>query len=227
MSPFTYYVVSILLYLFAVYVQVRLYRTVRRYSKIPSSLRLQANEFVTIVSKKLQLHLKVEETGGYLADHYDSKRNIIRLSKGVFSSDSIAAIGIAAHELGHAIQKKEGYLFLVLRNLVARLVPFGTQLGYLLIIFGLVFNIFSLAKLGLFLFTGLLIFTIVTLPVEFDASKKALKLLETEFQLPSDEVDAIRRVLNAAALTYVAAFVSALFEFLYYASLVLRASEQR
>jgi uncharacterized protein len=157
----------------------------------------------------------VEQTPGQLTDHYDPRAGVLRLSEGVYGSRSIAALGIAAHESGHAIQHAENYSALVLRTAIAPAAATGSQLGIWLFMIGFFISAFShgsfgwLIDVGLILFSVAVVFTLVTLPVEFNASKRAIAILEKGGYLQSDEIPDARKVLDAAALTYVAAAATA------------------
>lgn len=156
----------------------------------------------------------VTETKGVLSDHYDPNRKVIRLSKDIFHGTSIAAASVAAHECGHAIQHKEGYVFIKLRGLMVPFVNFASKFGYIAILFGLLFSWMDLAWAGVGLLLLILLFQLVTLPTEFDASRRALEILEKEKVLTSREVDGSRDMLKAAALTYVAGLATTLLEIL-------------
>ena len=156
----------------------------------------------------------IVETKGVLSDHYDPKRKIVRLSSSVYHDDSIASIAVAAHECGHAIQDKDGYLFMKLRSLIFPLVSFGTKIAYVVLIIGLIANLLKVIWLGIILVGLGLLFQIVTLPVEFDASNRALKELESTIGIDSSDYNGTKTMLTAAALTYVAGVLSSALEVL-------------
>ena len=156
----------------------------------------------------------IEQTGGHLTDHYDPRSNVLRLSSGVCHSGSIAALGIAAHEAGHAIQQAENYPFLKLRTWVAPVVNIGSSLSWPIFFLGLLFSWQPLMMLGILLFAAVVLFTLITLPVEFDASRRALRMLSEGGYLTQQELGGAKQVLSAAALTYVASFVSAALQLL-------------
>ena len=214
-----YYLGLFVIFLFSIYAQVKVWGAIKRYSKVPNSLGLSGKEFVEKAAKKLGIPLKVTLARGWLGDYFDPRTNTIALSKSVYYEKSVAALGVAAHELGHAIQKKEGYFWMWIRSALVPIVPIGTYLGYFLIILGLAINALGLAELGLLLFGLMVVFTGVTLPVEFDASRRAYRLLK-EWGMPAEELQGVKSVLTAAALTYVAAFASALWSFLRMALIV-------
>jgi hypothetical protein len=151
---------------------------------------------------------------GKLSDHYDPRRRVLRLSNDVYSSNSLASVGVAAHECGHAIQHQEGYAPLVMRNVIAPVASFGSQAAWVLVIAGFIFNALALINLGIIFFTAAVVFQIITLPVEFNASSRAIALLESNNLVPSNEIGSTRKVLSAAALTYVAATLMALLQLL-------------
>ena len=152
------------------------------------------------------------ETSGYLSDHFDPGQNVIRLSSSVFHGTSISSAAIAAHEVGHAIQHKEGYTMIKLRKYIFPVVNLSSKFGYLAIMLGLILGFMQLFYLGIVMLFAILLFQLVTLPVEFDASKRALVNLEKYSLLSSSEKDDASKVLKAAALTYVAGLATTLIE---------------
>lgn len=159
-------------------------------------------------------NVRIEETKTVLGDHYDPKNKVVRLSSHVYHSPSIAAASVAAHECGHAIQDKEGYLFLRIRHSLIPLVNFSSYAGYLAILIGCLFSALDLILIGIILEIVILVFQIITLPVEFNASKRALQQLERENLLDKDEIPDSRKMLSAAAMTYVASVTAAILEIL-------------
>ena len=163
--------------------------------------------------------VSVERVSGNLTDHYDPSRKVLRLSDNVYSSSSIAAIGVAAHETGHAIQHARNYAPLSLRSLMVPLANIGSSLAMPLILLGILFSFSSrmgdsLITLGIILFGLSVVFTVITLPVEFNASKRAVACLDESRILYSDEIDGVKKVLGAAAMTYVASTAVALANFI-------------
>ncbi|MCD6252909.1 MAG: zinc metallopeptidase [Thermotogae bacterium] len=158
--------------------------------------------------------VKIETISGQLTDHYDPKSKVIRLSSATYGSSSIAALGVVSHEVGHAIQHAEKYAPLVIRNIVASAAGFGSSLAWILFIIGLLFVSPVLMKIGIVLFSIAVFFTLITLPVEFNASSRALQLLRQRIAMPEEELDGVRKVLNAAALTYVASAAMAALQLL-------------
>lgn len=157
-------------------------------------------------------NVPIERVGGRLSDHYDPRKRVLRLSQDVFNGSSLASVGVAAHECGHAIQHSEGYAPLIVRNTIAPVASFGSQASWLFIIGGFIFSWGALIDIGILLFSAAVIFQIITLPVEFNASSRAVALLEGNGLVPSNEIKPTREVLKAAALTYVAAAFTAVMQ---------------
>ena len=150
-------------------------------------------------------HIKIERVSGELTDHFDPRANVIRLSDSTYNDSSVAAVGVAAHEAGHAVQHATGYAPIKIRNSIVPIVNIGSQLAMPLFLIGLLINFLDLAYLGVFLFSFALIFQVVTLPVELNASSRAIKILDSSMLLYDDEIKPAKKVLRAAAMTYVAA----------------------
>ena len=155
-------------------------------------------------------NVRIERVSGELTDHYDPRANVIRLSDSVYDSDSVAAVGVAAHEAGHAVQYAEGYAPIKLRNAIIPVTQFGSSLSTPLVVLGIIFSWDFLITAGILLFCAVVLFQAVTLPVEFNASGRALRILRDGNFMEDDELKGAKSVLTAAALTYVAALVSAL-----------------
>ena len=167
----------------------------------------------------------VERVNGFLSDHYDPRGKVLRLSSDVYDGPTIAAVGVAAHESGHAIQDRDSYAALRLRSALVPTVQFGSWLGPIIFMVGLFMSSTfgnSIAWIGLLIFGLTALFAVVTLPVEFNATKRAKQLLVSEGILAPQEMQGVNRVLDAAALTYVAAALQAIMQVLYYASILLR-----
>jgi Zn-dependent membrane protease YugP len=161
-------------------------------------------------------NVQIEEVGGHLSDHYDPRQKVLRLSSDVYRANSIAAVGIAAHEAGHAIQDARGYLPLVVRNAAVPAAQWGPTLAIVLFIIGMLMASKPLIIFGLFAFGAVLFFQVVNLPVEFDASNRAKRILSDLQIVDHNGAVAVRQVLNAAAWTYVAATLQSLLTLLYY-----------
>lgn len=192
----------------ALYAQSRVKGAYRKYGQVLASSRLTgAQAAYQLLQTAGAGDVQIEKTPGDLTDHYDPRKKVLRLSQGVHDSSSIAALGIAAHETGHAIQHHNHYQPMALRSLIYPVASIGSTLAFPIFFAGFIFsrgpNV--LIDIGIMLFTGAVAFSVVTLPVEFNASKRALVLLEERRFLTPDEMVGARKVLNAAALTYVAA----------------------
>jgi hypothetical protein len=195
----------------------------RKWSQVAASSRLSGAEAAQRLIRNGGLHdVQVEGVAGNLTDHYDPRQKILRLSQGVYEGRSVAALAIAAHELGHAVQDHLGYFPLRLRSALVPAVNIGSSLGWILIIIGLVIRWTDLAWLGVLVFSGGALFALATLPVELNASARAKQLLsESGIIMGEDERRGVNNVLNAAALTYIAGLVTAVLQLLYFASMVM------
>ena len=188
-----------------------------KYSRVPSARGLTGAQAAKILLERAGLHdVTVTRSHGFLSDHYNPMNRSLNLSEAVYASNSVAAIGVATHEAGHAIQHAQKYAPLWLRSTLVPTANIGSSIGYLVMIGGLFLGMTNLVLVGAVLFSMVLLFQIVTLPVEFDASNRAKQLvLEYGIVSPSER-QGVDRVLNAAALTYVAAAVSTLLTLLYF-----------
>lgn len=183
--------------------------TYKRYSKINNARGMTASEAAERILKGAGIYeVRIERIEGELTDHYDPKNKVVRLSESVYHSSSVAAIGVAAHECGHVIQHYGGYVPIRVRNAIVPVVNFGSKLSWPLILLGVLFGLTSLVDIGIILFSVVLLFQLVTLPVEFNASKRAIRIIRDDGILHGDEVTGARKVLNAAALTYVAGTIA-------------------
>lgn len=192
--------------LISLYAQMKVKSTFNKYSQVMARSSLTATEITRrILDMNGLQNVKIEQVSGNLSDHFDPRTNIIRLSDTVRGIPSVAAIGVAAHEAGHAIQYKCGYTPIKLRNTILPIANLGSQLSVPLIIFGILFSFEPLVSAGIILFSAVLLFQVVTLPVEFNASKRAITTLSENGILDGEELDGAKKVLSAAALTYVAA----------------------
>ncbi len=189
--------------------------TYAKYGKIRSHSGMTAMDAARKILDNAGLrHVRIERIAGDLTDHYSPKEQILRLSDTTINSPSVAAIGVAAHECGHAIQHAKSYAPLTIRNSIVPVVNLGSKLSWPILMVGLLLSIGGLLDLGIILFSLTLIFQLITLPVEFDASSRALKILESSNMLYADELRGAKKVLSAAALTYVAAAVASLLSLL-------------
>ena len=191
--------------------------TYKRYAEVSSSLGMTGAQVAqTILTKMGVNNVSVEPVRGELTDHYDPSSKTVRLSEGIYNSNSLAAAAVAAHECGHVLQDVQGYKFMNLRAAMVPAANLGSNLGPALVIMGLIFSFSGLLQIGIVLFTAAILFHLVTLPVEFDASSRALKLVDELGILQGEENAAARAVLNAAAWTYVATAAYAALQLLQY-----------
>jgi Zn-dependent membrane protease YugP len=201
----------------AIYAQQKVRSTYKRFSEKVASSRISAAELARRILNTSGAEVKVEKTSGRLTDHYDPRKRVLRLSEAVYGSSSIAALGISAHETGHALQHHGGYFPLHLRNAIYPVASFGSSLAFPIFFVGFIFSRQGpsiLMDIGILLFAGAVVFSLLTLPVEFNASKRALVLLRQGGYLERDELLEARQVLSAAALTYVAATAMAAMQLL-------------
>lgn len=206
--------------------QARVKSAFARYSQVRSRSGLSGAQVARAILQANGIYdVKVEPIAGTLTDHYDPTSKTLRLSEPVFHEQSIAALGVAAHEVGHAIQHAHGYTPLKFRSAWVPVAGFGSGLGHLVLLIGMMMlsggGSPTVAWVGVALFATTTVFTLVTLPVEFDASRRALATLGQGGVMASDELQGARSVLNAAALTYVAAAVTSLLSLLHYVMLIL------
>jgi uncharacterized protein len=217
-----YYLFAMPALLLGLYAQYKVRSAYARYQRTRNAANLSGAEAATrLLADHGLSSVGVELAEGTLSDHYDPRSKRLFLSPGVAHSASVAAIGVVAHEVGHAVQDAEEYAPLKARSGLVPVVQIGSWLGPILFIVGMLIpSIPNLSFVGLLLFSGTLVFALVTLPVEIDASRRAVAMLQQSRLVASSEVDGVRAVLNAAALTYVAAAVQALSTILYYAFLL-------
>lgn len=195
----------------------------KKWSRVPARSRMTGAQAAERLIQRGGLYqVSVEGVAGNLTDHYDPRSKILRLSQGVFQGNSVASLAIAAHELGHAMQDQDGYFPLRLRAALVPAVNIGSYLGWILIIIGMLLRMTELAWLGVIVFSAGAIFALATIPVELNASARAKRLLvESGLIVGEDEQRGVNNVLNAAALTYVAALITAVLQLLYYVSMVV------
>lgn len=189
--------------------------TFKKYDKISNSRGFTgASAARKILDENGLYNIRVERVAGNLTDHYSPNENVIRLSDATYDSDSVAAIGVAAHECGHAVQHQVGYLPIKIRNGIVPVVNLCNRLSMPLFIIGLIFGLGNLALVGAILFGAVFVFQLVTLPTEINASRRALKTLDNSYMLEGDELKGARKTLTAAAMTYVAAVAATALQFL-------------
>ena len=199
--------------LLTVYAQSKVTSTYRRYSRVRSLTGLRGCD---MARQMLDMHgmsnVKVEKVKGNLTDHYDPRSKVLRLSEATYDSDSVAALGVAAHETGHAMQDAENYGPLRFRSALAPVASIGSSASWILIIVGLLFSSFNLIGIGIICFAVVVLFQVVTLPVELNASNRALAALQSDGFMIPQEVEHAEKVLKAAALTYIAAALTSVLQ---------------
>jgi Zn-dependent membrane protease YugP len=199
--------------LLGLWAQMRVSSAFRKYSAVYARSGMSAEDVARSMLNQAGCgNVSIRTVSGNLTDHYDPRNNTLRLSDGVYGSSSVAAIGIAAHECGHAMQQHEGYAPLVLRSALVPVVNLGSNLYFPIFLLGLLFSWEPLIYVGIACFALTLVFSLVTLPVEFNASGRALRVLDQQGYLSPEEMDGARAVLSAAAMTYVAAAISSLLQ---------------
>lgn len=207
--------------LLGLWAQARVRGAFNKYSQVRTARNVTGAQVARTLLDEQGLHdVAVEEVQGFLSDHYDPRTRVLRLSPDVYRTPSVAAAGVAAHEMGHALQHAAGYAPLQIRSAIVPVAQFGSSLAPILFIIGFLLNFTTLAWAGVILFAGAVLFTLVTLPVEFDASKRAKALLSSSGIMVGEEIRGVDKVLDAAALTYVAAAVAAIGQLLYYVLLL-------
>lgn len=201
--------------LLAMYAQAKVSSTYNRYKKITSHSGYTGAQFARKMLNDNGLYdVTITQISGRMSDHYDPRANQVRLSAEVYNGTSIASLGIAAHEVGHAVQHATNYFPLTVRNLVVPVTNFSSSIYMLFIFLGIIMNSFSMIQFGIMLFAVIVIFQVITLPVEFNASRRAIATLGGDGVLDAEELSGAKRVLGAAAMTYVAAMVTAVLQLL-------------
>lgn len=218
MSPTVVLILAIgLPMLLGLWAQMRVKSTFKQYSKVvPQNGMTGAEAAQSVLSASGLEGVSINYVKGRLTDHYNPRDRSLNLSEPVAAASTISAVGVAAHEAGHAMQHAQGYSPMKIRQTLVPVARFGSSLWFLPVLIGLVAGISGLVTIGLALFAGIVLFQLVTLPVEFDASKRALVALENQGLLVGSEVDGARKVLSAAAWTYIAAFVGSLAQLIYF-----------
>ena len=206
---------------FVMFAQHRVSSTFRKYAEVANQRRVTGAQVAEAILRSNGIYdVPVEHVPGQLTDHYDPRSRTLRLSDSVYRSYSVAAMGVAAHEVGHAIQHARGYAPLKLRSAIVPVASFGSNLGPIMLIVGVLTGLVQVAWLGVAAFAAGTLFALITLPVEFNASSRAMAQLQTVGLVDRTEYDQANKVLNAAALTYVAGFAAALLQLLYWISVV-------
>lgn len=190
-------------------------RVFRKYSAVGTMRRLSGQEAAQRILREAGIYdVRIERISGNLTDHYDPRNKVVRLSDSVYDSTSVAAVGVAAHECGHVIQHHENYIPIRIRSAIVPVVNLGSKLSWPIILLGVIMSSFQMINVGIILFALTFLFQIVTLPVEFNASGRALKILKNSGMLYDSEWRGAGKVLTAAAMTYVSAAVSTLLQLL-------------
>lgn len=209
----------------AIWAQVQVKTTYRKYSRVPNSRGMTGAYAAQAVLNFYGItDVRIECVSGNLTDHYDPRSKVIRLSDGVYNSSTVAAIGIACHEAGHAAQHAENYAPIKIRNAIIPVCNIGSTIGIPLALIGWIFSFSILIYVGLGLYAAVFIFQVATLPVEFNASRRAIKVIDETQLLRDDEIGGAKKVLAAAAMTYVASMIVSLANLL---RLLLRFSNRR
>ena len=197
--------------LLSLYAQFKVKSAFSKYSQVQTMRKISGKEAAALLLRSNSIsNVTIQRVGGSLSDHYDPSHKVLRLSEPVYDKTSIAAVGVAAHETGHAIQDKEKYAPLVLRSTLVPVANIGSTAGPYLALAGIIFRMNLLLNIGIILFACAVLFYLITLPVEIDASRRALKVLEHNAVLNQEELRGAKRVLSAAALTYVASALTAM-----------------
>ncbi len=227
----TYFLFMIPPLIFMLYAQWKVNSSFKKYSQVYNGRKMTGAEVAVQLLKANGLdNIKVEQTKGKLTDHYDPTKKVLRLSADVANSPSVASMGIVAHEVGHAVQDKKAYVPMRIRGAIVPAANIGSNLGYILVFLGLILYALSslefgltVAYVGIFLFSLAVLFSLVTLPVEFDASNRARAMLQANGLVSTQELQGASAVLSAAALTYVAATLQAVAQLLYFIFAVMGA----
>lgn len=209
--------------LLSMWAQFKVQSTFSKYNKIGTQQNLtgvQAARYI-LDANGLQ-NVALEKVAGNLTDHFDPKGNVIRLSDATYAQPSVGAVGVAAHECGHAVQYAQSYWPIKLRNAIVPVCNIGSSLSMPMILIGLLLGWLNLAYIGIALFSLVVLFQLLTLPVEFNASKRALQTLEGSNMMNAEELAGARKVLSAAALTYVAAMLTSFLQLIYFVNIVNR-----
>lgn len=212
-SPFYFdptYILLIPAMIISFWAQQKINSAYSKYSRVRTMNGYTGQQVAQMILNEAGLYdVRIEQVNSRLGDHYDPKSRVLRLSPEVYSGATIAAAGIAAHEVGHAIQHQQAYKPLVVRNSIVPVVNFSSNISWIIFVAGLLLSIKPLVTLGIILFSAAVVFQLITLPVEFNASNRALSILENRGILYGDEVNGAAKVLDAAAMTYVAATLMA------------------
>lgn len=220
-----YFILVVPAIIISLIAQVNVKRTYANMAKINNKKRLTGAQAAYNVLQHYGItNVRIEQTHGKLSDHYDPRSNVIRLSPEVYAGTSVASVGIACHEAGHAAQHAQNYVPIKVRNAVLPVANFGSSFGVLLAVFGYILGFGLLVDVGVILFAAVVLFQLITLPIEFNASTRAIKVIEGTEMLYEDEVPKAKKVLFAAAMTYVASLLVSIMSLL---RLILRTNNRR
>jgi Zn-dependent membrane protease YugP len=212
-----YWMMMIPVLILSAFASLRVKSAFNKYSRVANRSGMTGAQVAEAILRRNGLnHIEVKESRGFLSDHYDPSKKVVKLSPKVFQSNSVAAIGVAAHETGHALQHAKNYTPLTLRNMMVPVASIGSNFAWIIIIAGFFMSMMGLVKIGIILFSAVVVFQIITLPVEFNASSRAKKMLQEYAIVSSGDMRGVSAVLNAAAMTYVAAAASAVMTLLYF-----------
>ena len=224
----TYVMLLIPVLIFSLWAQMSVSSTFAKYNQVSNKRRMTGYDAARLILDRNGLyHIQIEHIKGKLTDHYDPTANVIRLSDDVYGTPSIAAVGVAAHEAGHAVQYAVGYGPIKLRASIVSLTQFASRWSVYILLLGVLLSFGALAYIGFFLYVIVAFFQLVTLPVEFNASRRAITALEEGGSLDREELSGAKKVLSAAAMTYVAALLSALVQLLRLWSIVASGNRRR
>ena len=208
-----YYYILIPAILLSMWASFKVNSNYTKYARIPNSMGITGGECARRLLQANGIYdVYIEVVGGKLTDHYDPSNKVVRLSNQVYHDDSIASVSIASHELGHVLQHEKGYAPLAIRNAIVPVVNLSTSLSWILIILGIVMSFSILINIGILLFSACVVFQLITLPVELNASKRAIAMLKDNGIVNSGEVVGSKKVLSAAAMTYVAALLTSILQ---------------
>lgn len=220
-----YFVLVVPAIILSLVAQAKVKSTYAKYAKIANTKRITGAQAAHNVLSHYGINnVTIEQTSGKLSDHYDPRSNVIRLSPEVFSGSSIASIGIACHEAGHAAQHAQNYVPIKVRNVILPVANFGSSAGVLIAVMGYFLGFGILVDIGIILFAAVVVFQLVTLPIEFNASSRALKVIGETGMLYEEEQKGAKKVLTAAAMTYVASLLVSLMSLI---RLILRTNSRR
>lgn len=209
------YLILVPALILSIWAQSKISSTFNKYSKIYSSKGYTGSQVARMILDSNGLvEVRIERVAGNLTDHYDPRDRVLRLSENVYSSTSVASIGVAAHEVGHAIQHQQEYRPLIIRNNIVPVVNISSSASWVIFFIGIIMGLPFLTNIGIVLFSAVVLFQLITLPVEFNASNRAIKILEDKSILYENEIVGAKKVLSAAALTYVAATLTAISQLL-------------